>query len=386
MGLLVCFSMFSRAAEPELPADNSVTMPVESGPSENIGQGDEKSVVVEPELENIPVVTDKPVVQEVEAIEVPAIPEPMADEEVIVPEVFEREEPIGIDTVSLEDSQGNWLFKRIWWERAEERYGKIREQVNTIWESRTQFFVQRNELDRNILDPFYVSIGMGQGELQVILGELDDFFIKEREKQGDLNEKERTLYETLAEEQESLRQLKIDVESISNLDHAIDDALGMLMDQINRARQLERQAWENFKEIAHVLSDIKAREIYYMMDGAGRNIKNINTYLEKDFANHFARLIAQANTHVTRVLNQIKSLKEKGVDFKRQVDRLAQQEEQEKRDKAAQEEQEKEAEKKPKVKPKQGWLDWFISLPGILLNNIIAVARIPYDLIFGGKK
>lgn len=302
------------------------------------------------------------------------------------PEIVEPEEElVGIDTVSLEDPQGNWLFKRIWWERAEDRYGKIRDLVNSIWESRTTFFVQRNDLDKKVLDPFYLSIGMGQGELQVILSELDEFFQKEREKDGDLNEQERTLYTTLEEEQESLRQLKSDVESISNLDHAIDDALGTLMDQINKARQLEKQAWENFKEIAHVLSDVKAREVYYMMDGAGKNIKNISMYLEKDFTNHFGRLISEAKKHTARVLDQIKSLKEKGVDFKRQVDRLAQQEEQDRQAKLAQEAQEEEDAIKPKPK-KQGWIDWAISLPGVIWESLVALISISYDMIFGGKK
>src|SRR5579864_2839891 len=51
-----------------------------------------------------------------------AIPEPMIDEPtetVADTNVFDEEEPAGIDTVSLEDAQGNWLFKKIWWERAE---------------------------------------------------------------------------------------------------------------------------------------------------------------------------------------------------------------------------------------------------------------------------
>ena len=322
--------------------------------------------------------------QSIEPVQPEKISEPVI-EDIFVPEVVEPEELVGIDTVSLEDPQGNWLFKRIWWERAEDRYGKIRDLVNSIWESRTTFFVQRNDLDKKVLDPFYLSIGMGQGELQVILSELDEFFKKERDKDGDLNDQERTLYTTLEEEQEAFRQLKADVESISNLDQAVDAALGTLMDQINKARQLEKQAWENFKEIAHVLSDVKAREVYYMMDGAGKNIKNISMYLEKDFTNHFERLVSEAKKHTTRVLDQIKSLKEKGVDFKRQVDRLAQQEEQDRQAKAAQEAQEEEDMVKAKPK-KQGWVDWAMSLPGKIWESIVSLVTIPYTMIFGGKK
>jgi len=314
---------------------------------------------------------------------IPVLPEPTADLVVEIPEQLEAEEPVGVDTVALEDAQGNWLFKRIWWERAEERYGKIRSQVNTVWESRINFFVKRNDLDRNVLDPFYLSIGVSQGELQVILNELNAFFEEQRELQGDLNEQERALYEILASEQDALKQLRLDVESIAKIDHAIDDALGVLMDQINRVRQFEKQAWENFKEIAHVLSDTKARELYYMMDGAGRNIKNISVYLEQPFMHHFTRLIDEVKKHVSRVQKEIQSLKEKGVDFKRQVDKVAQQEEQERRAKEAQEEAEQE---EMKAKPKkQTWFGWIVSWPKKVWDFVVFVVTYPYELIFGKK-
>lgn len=305
---------------------------------------------------------------------IPTIPEPVKEEPITIPEEPETQEaPAGIDTVSLENPQGNWLYKRIWWERAEERYEKIRNLVDTVWASRIIFFDKRNELDRNILDPFYLSVGIGQGELQTILTELVDFFEKHREQQGDLNEQERALYDTIAAEEEALKQLKQDIESIANLDHEIDNALGTLMNQINRVRQYERQAWENFKEIAHILNDTKARELYYMIEGAARNIKNINIYIEQDFFNHFAKLVGEATKHVNRVQNQIESLKEKGVSFKRQTELLAQKEEQ------PQEEEEEEV----KPKPKLSWFGWIMSGLNSVSNFIISIVRIPYDMIFG---
>jgi hypothetical protein len=89
-------------------------------------------------------------------------PAPIEEEPIVIPEETEMQAPAGIDTVSLENPQGNWLYKRIWWERAEERYEKIRLLVDAVWESRTIFFVKRNELDRNVLDPFYLNVGIGQ--------------------------------------------------------------------------------------------------------------------------------------------------------------------------------------------------------------------------------
>src|SRR5690606_33314533 len=187
------------------------------------------------------------------------------------------------------------------------------------------FFIKRSDFDRNVLDPFYTSAGIGQGELQEIIKEMIEFL----EKDG-ISNHERELYEKLEAEKETLRQLALDVESVADFDDAMDKALHALMDQINRVRGFEKQAWENFKEIAQVLSDTKAEELYYMMDGAWQNIKNIGTYIEKDFTPHFTKLIEDARAQIIRVQNQIKALKEKGVSFKTQAELIAQREEEEK--------------------------------------------------------
>jgi hypothetical protein len=289
-------------------------------------------------------------------------------------------EPEGIDTVSLEDPQGNWLFKKIWWERAENLYGKIRESVGSIWESRTTFFTQRNELDKKVLDPFYLSIGMGQGELDSILSELSDFFEKERERQGDLTEHERSLYDTLEQEKEGFEQLRFDVAAITQLDHALDDALNVLMEQINKARQLEKQAWESFREIAHVLNDIKARELYYIMDGVNKNIKSTHTYLERDFKSHFSRLIAEVKKHTDSIIARMQSLKEKGVDFKKRIQEDEEFSASQNEDTVATEE-----ESKPKPK-KMGWGSWLLSWPLSIWNFIVDLVSMPFSWLFGGKK
>jgi hypothetical protein len=320
---------------------------------------------------------------EPQAIEIPAVPEPTIEDASMATDENSSESPLGIDTVSLEDPQGNWLFKRIWWERAEDRYEKIRNLVSTIWESRTQFFIKRNELDKEVLNPFYTNTGMTRGELQIILGDIIDLFEKQREQEGDLTEEEREEFEKVAAEQDSLKQLKMDVDSIANLDSAIDKALEKLMDQINDARNLETQAWKNFKEIAHILNDTKARELYYMIEGAARNIKNISTYLEQSFLTHFDTLIQETKSHIKKVQARMQALKEKGVSFKSQAEQMALQQEQEKQQ--AEEEEAAEQEEENKPKQKTGWINWIVSSLQKALNFAISIIRLPYDMIFGKK-
>jgi len=319
---------------------------------------------------------------EPQTIEIPAVPEPVIEEAIITTDDVTPQSPIGIDTVSLEDPQGNWLFKRIWWERAEEKYEKIRLLVDTIWRSRTEFFIKRNNLDRNILDPFYINTGLQLGELQIILSELIDSLEKQREKEGDLTESERESFESLITEQDALKQLKLDVDSIANLDHAIDNALDKLMQQINNARNFEAQAWTNFKEIAHILNDTRARELYYMIEGAARNIKNISTYLEQSFLKHFDTLIYETSNHITRVQQHMLALKEKGVIFKSQADQVALQEKEEKQQ-AEEAEAAEQEEEENKPKQKTGWINWIVANIKKGLSFIISIIRLPYDMIFG---
>jgi hypothetical protein len=309
---------------------------------------------------------------------IPAEPEPVKDEPIIIPEQkTELDEPMGIDTVSLDNPQGNWLFKKIWWERAEERYDKIRQLVDALWTSRTDFFIKRSKLDRDIIDPFYLNVGVGQGELQTILTELIEFFEKHREQEGDLNEQERMLYESLVSEEESLKQLRVDVEAIMQLDRAIDEALGTLMNQINRVRNFEAQAWDNFKEIAHILNDTRARELYYMIEGAARNIKNISNYLERNFTSHFDRLIGDTTKHIARIQNQIEGLKEKGINFKKQTELTEQQKH------AAAQDEENETEQESTPKPALSWFGWIMSMVTNAFNTLLSIIQIPYDMIFG---
>jgi len=334
----------------------------------------------EPSSEESQPAPDETTSEEIIIEEAPAEPvvSTVEEQEVLISEEEPlSEEPVGIDTVSLENPQGNWLFKRIWWERAEERYEKIRNLVDAIFEQRNTFFKERNQLDRNILDPFYMSIGIDRGELQIILSEITDFLEQQREQQGELSEQERVLYETYVTEEETLKQLKRDVDMISSLDQAIDDALGTFMNQINRVKNYEAEAWKNFKEIAHILNDTRARELYYMIEGAARNIKTISTYLEQEFFTHFHKLIEEAQTRVARVQSQMEALKEKGVLFQRQAEQLEQQQT------AAEDQEDEDDEEESKPKPKVGWIDWMVGGVSDVFSYIWSIIRMPYDMIFG---
>ncbi|RTL07438.1 hypothetical protein EKK58_01665 [Candidatus Dependentiae bacterium] len=234
------------------------------------------------------------------------------------------DEKIGIDTINLPDPQGNWLYKSIWYERAQERYENIRGLVDKVWDFRTTFLEKRTDLDRAVLDPFYISVGLRIGELQEVLADLINRFNAERDKDGTLDVQERSLLKELKGEQEVITRLRDQVNVITELDHRIDEALNKLMDQLNKVRAYERDAWNNFKKISQLLSDTKARELYYAMDIQMRNIKDIQKYLQNDFSPYFKTTVDRITKEIASVQQSVEKLKEQGVDFKTQADILFQ--------------------------------------------------------------
>ncbi len=286
----------------------------QEGQSDVVQDEDETEVETEPVQEKV--ATEEEIKQE-KKVEV---------EEESKPEL-EVQEPLGIDTVDLAEPQGNWLFKRIWWERAEERYEKINQLVQKMMEMRVNFFVKRADLDKKVLDPFYLQVGMNHSELLLTITMLIEQLEQEREDEGVLTIDQREQLELLEQERSAISQLQKDVESIQELDGSVDSALATLIETMNTMRQHERDAWVNFKEIARVLSEKKARELFYMIDASWQHIKKLRDYIEKEFGPYFAKLVIGVNEHIGNVQKEVDELKEKGIELKKSVELLTQKEE-----------------------------------------------------------
>ncbi len=307
----------STAAQADVPAQASDDLPVDDGASE---QGDES--LIDPanlvqDDKDTPVETPQWV--EPQKKNEPVVAQPAPEQPVVPAE--EDEEVAGIDTVDLEAPQGNWLYKRVWWERAESKYEKIRSTVTKVFEMRTAFFAKRSELDEKTLDPFYLAIGIGQGELQQMLSDMIET-LKQRElAEVDPKEDEKIEIdiEQITKERTALEDLKKEIDGVAQLDHSVDDAIMKLVEQINRMRSYEQQAWQNFKDIARVLDDKKARELYYKVDGAWRNVQEIQQYLQDQYAAGFDQIVEQVKKDVGRVGNTLELLKEQGINLKARI-------------------------------------------------------------------
>ena len=98
------------------------------------------------------------------------------------------------------------------------------------------FFEKRSALVREILDPFYLKIGMGQGEFQAILSDLVQSLERERDKKGSLTPQERDMLAILDNQRETLEQLSVDVQAIGEVESRVDESLLTLLDQIKALR------------------------------------------------------------------------------------------------------------------------------------------------------
>lgn len=227
----------------------------------------------------------------------------------------------GIDTVDIAQPKGNWLYKRIWWEKAERLYEKIKQLANEIAETRIVFFLKRHELDRTVIDPFYISMGIEQGGLEEITSYLTAQLEQDRTS-GELDQQEQKLLDTISQEKKTLEQLGQGSQRITKLVSALEDALIKLLEQVNQARNYEQLSWEAFKAINRELSDKRARELYYNMDTYWKNLNNINTYLADSYTQYFDQLTSKIKEEVASMQGTVQGLKEKGVDIKLQAQKL----------------------------------------------------------------
>ena len=281
-----------------------------------------------------------------------------------------------VDTFEQEGS-GNWLLKRVWWEKTEGVYEQIKQVFNEIMSARMDYISQRNRLDRE-LDVSYGQIGLEEGELQDIIDYCLDFVKKEKPEQGFLSKQQEDLYNALQQKQHDLEQIKLDLKALQAVDQKIDEALDTLFKQIDVANQYEQKAWDNFKDIARELNDKIARKSYYETEGLLKDIQSVHSYITSQFSSYFNQTLQTARTHSQSISSQVQALKQAGVDLKKEAGVLEQAQEAERLKKELSEhdkefeaaEKKKEAKKNPKAVPPMGMVSSFISSAKVLFLHI----------------
>lgn len=247
--------------------------------------------------------------------QVPAAPTPQAASP--APSEQAKEELIGFDTIDLAEPSGNWLLKRGIWEKAQAKYEQIKGVFDQVLESRMPFFKRRAEIDRQILDPLYISAGLDQEQIATILEEFNTLIGVDLEKHKQLDEREKKMQMAAIEEKKVLEQLQKDVAALDTYGKALDAFLDKLIEQVNLGRAAEKQAWQSYKDIGKELNDKKARELWLSMDTPFKRITDIQGYINGIFKQEFDKVDATIQKNASDIKSALQSLKEKGLDLKK---------------------------------------------------------------------
>lgn len=375
--LILCFISLKAQQDPELSVDtvsNPIVLPgdmaIQNTPEHladisNLQEKSEANIV----SDFSPMASVEPVTSVVvqpnqkQALDQKVLPEVKKEvkEEAKEEKEKQADDEIGqmLDTIDIEES-GNWLLKRVWWEQAESVFEKIISLNDSIVKTQMDYFAKRNEADKT-LNLFYRTIGYESGELN----ETIDFLIaesqKERESMGELTIQEREFLELLNEKKKELEQLKSDLKELAQMDETLTATVTQVIEQVNRCRDYEKDAWTSFKEIGRSLDDKKARTLFYQAETDFKNIQNISRYLKQDLINYFHNLLTQIEQLSSNIALKIDAFKKEGFDLQERSEMLKRTDELKKQNKNVEGQQIKQQ----KIQGK-GWFatvkNWFKSI------------------------
>jgi len=223
------------------------------------------------------------------------------------------------DTVDSKAASGNWVYKNYWWRKIEELYSQIKEAFNRVMTTRMTFFNKRNEVDKE-LDRFYQHVGLEQGPLEDIINLGIAVIEKEKQQQGFLDKKERIFFDKIKDKQIQLEQLKADIKAVVELDHKIDEALEVVLQQVDVCNKYEQEAWSIFKNVARELSDKEARKQYYDTKGLLQDVNKVHDYLTGPFNSYFEQMAQSVQEHTQSIISRLAVLKNDQLDLKKEAD------------------------------------------------------------------
>lgn len=223
---------------------------------------------------------------------------------------------VALDTLNI-DSGGNWLEKRIWYEKAEQLFDMIRGIVNQVVDFRIHFSNEVNAVGQKI-DSFYEVVSFDKGQIDEMLKDLLEDLHEQQQDRGDLSLQERELKQKVKKDQATLEQIGKDIKVISDIDAKIDQTLIRAFKTIDQCRDYESKSWKNFKEIGRALDDKKARNLYYEIENFKKNIDTLQHFLQATLLPYLQHtLVANVDEHIAKIKSNMSSLKAKGIDLEK---------------------------------------------------------------------
>lgn len=291
---------------------------------------------------------------------------------------------IAPDTVELPDKeigiQGNWMKKKEWLKRAYETHDQMQRLAVDIQNSRNTFNQKFNSIDDE-LDQFYKNYGVQQGKLDELFSNVSGFLEKKKQRtlaalaaekeqdkilERDYQVKVEALEAEVKGNKTSLEQLKLNMQSIEELDRSIAQRLTQLDQQINQAMTLVNQGNDTINALWQIIDDSIARTRYYeLVNNVFAPLQAIHTYLTSTLQQDFDQVAGTIRQQIAKVQDDTRQLESVGLVLKNRAPRLDEIRLQVKldREKALQAEREAEAKRKElaqkktvkKVVPQPWW-------------------------------
>ncbi len=223
---------------------------------------------------------------------------------------------INLDNTEF-DGGGNWLNKRIWYERSQVVFDEIRSMVNAIGDLRIQFSNEVNAVGQKI-DSFWETVDYTKGQLDDKFKEMLIRLETEQKLTGDLSPEERNLQVTIKQELTVVEQIGKDIKAIHDVDDKIDDTFKQALKTIDECRDYESKSWDSFKAVGKELDDKKARNIYYQMNNYKQNIDQKSNYLKTTLLPYLHNvLVAKVEMNISKINQAVATLKTKGIDLEK---------------------------------------------------------------------
>jgi hypothetical protein len=135
-----------------------------------------------------------------------------------------------------------------------------------------------------------------------------------------LDKKERIFFDKIKDKQTQLEQLKVDIKAVVELDHKIDEALEVVLQQVDICSKYEQEAWSIFKNVARELSDKEARKQYYDTKGLLQDVNKVHEYLTGPFTSYFEQMAQSVQEHTQSIISRLAVLKNDQLDLKKEAD------------------------------------------------------------------
>lgn len=219
----------------------------------------------------------------------------------------EIEEQINLDTMALQ-SGGNWLQKRIWYERAQAVCDKIRELFKKVVTAQKYYLTKREEIVKKI-DSNFITLGFEQGKLEELLYELAH------------RSTEQIAVTKVAQAKVLLEGLKKDLDTMSKYNESLDMVLAQVLEEITKAGSYQDEAHDKLDQIKNV-DDIRARAIAYEIDALYKDIEHILLYLTGDLTRYYDGLLEKLNQGMGAIATAGARLKQDGIDVKQELETL----------------------------------------------------------------